>query len=331
MIWPRRCGCGAGIAPRRNATLAPLPADTDRVVLEDGATIHIRPGKDFLVIATGSVSAPPCRWAGLTTEAISKEQSEAAAKIAAASNIVIVGGGPVGVELAGEIRDRFATKRVTIVHRGPFLCSGKAGADKGETVPKAFGDELKAVCEARSIAVRVGTRVDAGADADPSAGFTVPSGPVTLSDGSTLGDVDLVVWATGSRPNNAALVGSMDDKLDAAGRVKVAESLLVPGTDNVFAIGDCAESHGPKTAYHGRMQADLVAKSIAALAGGAATDSLGTFSAGGAAMLVPIGSTAGRAYLPFCGGLTIGDGKVSSIKGKDLFTAQTHKEMGTPE
>ncbi|KAA0152377.1 hypothetical protein FNF29_03943 [Cafeteria roenbergensis] len=242
---------------------------TDRVVLEDGATIHIRPGKDFL--------------------------------------------------------------RVTIVHRGPFLCSGKAGADKGETVPKAFGDELKAVCEARSIAVRVGTRVDAGADADPSAGFTVPSGPVTLSDGSTLGDVDLVVWATGSRPNNAALVGSMDDKLDAAGRVKVAESLLVPGTDNVFAIGDCAESHGPKTAYHGRMQADLVAKSIAALAGGAATDSLGTFSAGGAAMLVPIGSTAGRAYLPFCGGLTIGDGKVSSIKGKDLFTAQTHKEMGTPE
>jgi len=63
---------------------------------------------DFLVLATGSTYSPP-----LTKDERVKEYEAEAAKLKAANSVLIVGGGPVGVELAGEIAVDFPEKKVT--------------------------------------------------------------------------------------------------------------------------------------------------------------------------------------------------------------------------
>eukprot|EP00955_Chlamydomonas_euryale_P065731 359328-Chlamydomonas_euryale.AAC.10 len=54
---------------------------------------------------------------------------ETSAKVAAAKNIVIVGGGPVGVELAGEILEYYVGKKITLVHSGERLLESPYNRD----------------------------------------------------------------------------------------------------------------------------------------------------------------------------------------------------------
>ena len=65
---------------------------------------------------------------------------------AEAGDIVIVGGGPVGVEMAGEIRDKHGDKNITVVSSSDKLVS-KDFDDKFQTSLKAVMDRRKvSVC-----------------------------------------------------------------------------------------------------------------------------------------------------------------------------------------
>ena len=44
-------------------------------------------------------------------------------KIAKAKKVVIIGGGPVGIEMAGELKHFHPSVEVTVIHRGAALCS----------------------------------------------------------------------------------------------------------------------------------------------------------------------------------------------------------------
>lgn len=290
--------------------------------MDGGATIHIRPGRDFLVIATGSTVASPAQYDGLTRAAVATQQAASKAQIDGARHILIVGGGPVGVELAGEIRDAHPDKQVTIVHRGSHLCSSKDGGNGDVPITDTLGASLKNLCEERSIAVRLGVSVPAAAAAHTT------GSDVALSDGSSVEGVDLVVWASGAKPNNAAFKTTMAPSLDESGRLITEPSLLVRGREHVFALGDCAESGASKTAYMAMAQAPIVAKNIKALAGGSAVADLAVQSCGTPAMVVPVGAAHGRGVLPFCGGVQVGNMLVSSAKGSTLFLAKTRGDLG---
>ena len=95
-------------------------------------TVHLAGGDDlslsydFLVIATGTAA-----W---HTEAPASESSVAAMRadaalrvsISAAQSVVVIGGGAVGVEVAGEIKTEFPSKTVTLIHSGKTLMSSEA-------------------------------------------------------------------------------------------------------------------------------------------------------------------------------------------------------------
>ncbi len=51
---------------------------------------------------------------------------DVAGKLQAAKHLVVVGGGPVGLELIGEVLDKYAGKSITLVHSGQQLLEGKA-------------------------------------------------------------------------------------------------------------------------------------------------------------------------------------------------------------
>ena len=46
---------------------------------------------------------------------------ESSFQIDKANNVIIVGGGAVGIELAGEIADKYSAKMITIIHSNTSL------------------------------------------------------------------------------------------------------------------------------------------------------------------------------------------------------------------
>ncbi|KAF2536705.1 hypothetical protein F2Q68_00022242, partial [Brassica cretica] len=96
--------------------------ETD-VMSADGDVI----GYDYLVIATGHSDL----FLKTRQEKLSQYQSEYE-DIRSSKSVLIVGGGPSGVELAAEIAVDFPEKKVTLVHKGPRLLEfiGEKAADK---------------------------------------------------------------------------------------------------------------------------------------------------------------------------------------------------------
>ncbi|RWH75949.1 NAD(P)/FAD-dependent oxidoreductase [Mesorhizobium sp.] len=215
-----------------------------RVVLEDGGSVPF----DTLVLATGARHAyfGHDEWEpfapGLKTiedaTAIRRrillafEQAEREtdpARRQALLTLVIVGGGPTGVELAGTI--------VELAHdtlRGEFRNIDTRQArvvliEAGDRILANFAPQLSDY--ARKALERLGVTVELGR-------------PVTQLDaeGVVFGDKRLpartIIWAAGVAASPAAeWLGTAADR---AGRVIVEPDLTVPGNPDIFVIGDTA-------------------------------------------------------------------------------------------
>jgi NADH dehydrogenase FAD-containing subunit len=80
---------------------------------------------DFLVIATGAgYSGDLIKACRGTAGERRLRLGEWAEQIRLAAHVLVVGGGPVGVEVAGEILEDLPGKRLTLVHRGDALLPG---------------------------------------------------------------------------------------------------------------------------------------------------------------------------------------------------------------
>ena len=155
---------------------------------------------DILVLATGITYGGPATRIS-PDEASSKQGfRDMQAAAAAAHSILIIGGGPVGVELAGEIKEAYPDKTVTIVHSGEHLIS--APANGAVSADPRLGAALAAKAATLGINVLLSQRAEgAGMDvaAARAAGLTVIApgayagrSVVNTSAGARL-DVDLQV------------------------------------------------------------------------------------------------------------------------------------------
>jgi NADH dehydrogenase len=147
--------------------------------------------------------------------------------------VVIVGGGPTGVEMAGALAElrqmEFAThyteidpsmSRIVLVETQDRLL----GAFHPKLSSYALGELRR-----RGVEVRCGERVK-----------EVQAGRAVLGSGDAI-DCGLVIWAAGVGPCQ------LTDVLDLPkvhGRIQVGGDLRVPGFDDVFAIGDMAAASG---------------------------------------------------------------------------------------
>ena len=147
----------------------------------------------------------------------------------AAMNIVVIGGGPTGVELAGA----FAELTRTVLHRDfDHIDPTKVRVRLIEGNPrvlKAFPAELSASAqeqlERRGVEVRTGVRVEA-----------IREGEVVVA-GETI-RADNIIWAAGV--SAAPIAEKLGVETDRAGRVQVLPDLSVPGHPDVFVLGDMA-------------------------------------------------------------------------------------------
>jgi dihydrolipoamide dehydrogenase len=167
---------------------------------------------DRLVLATGSRPAIPPIDGLDSIEYWTNREATRTHKIP--QSLVVMGGGPVGCELA-QFFSRMGSQ-VTIVERGDHLL-GRVHPDAGEVLGELFGEE--------GIDVRIGVGVERAE----------PGIRLHLSDRSTL-DTERLLIATGRRPNVERL-GLDELGVQVSGRgVEVDERLRA--ADNVWAIGD---------------------------------------------------------------------------------------------
>ena len=221
-----------------------LHADVSGVNLEDRSiTCRTSEGGeqvinyDYLIIASGAQSRSPMEPAFRKLEdgshsAMKAHYSSSAGTIAKHKNILIVGGGPVGCELAGEIKAKHPDARVIIASSTDRLC------DKLRTTHEG-SDKIQKGLEKHGITVKLGVEVPVDLDKFKD-GFLEFSEPQSFADGSISG-VTLMILAIGSKPNTQFLPqGLLTDR----GEVKVNEFLQV--NERVYAIGDCNDVKEPK-------------------------------------------------------------------------------------
>ncbi len=161
--------------------------------------------------------------------------SKGSATPGAATSVVIVGGGPTGVEMAGgfaELFDRVLTKdfpeidrtdmSVTLVEAGPRLLS---------SLHPKLGERARVRLERMGVRVELETTVDA-----------VHADRVSLGDGREI-DAATTIWAAGIRAN--PLADSLGAERTRGGRIVVDDHLRLPGHDDVYVVGDIAATRNP--------------------------------------------------------------------------------------
>jgi pyruvate/2-oxoglutarate dehydrogenase complex dihydrolipoamide dehydrogenase (E3) component len=176
--------------------------------VEEGPEVEF----DRLVVATGSAPAIPAVDGLDSVDYWTNQDATRAHEVPA--SIAVMGGGPVGAELA-QFFARMGS-RVTLIERGPRLL-GRVHAEAGAIVEDVFCSE--------GIDVRVDTGVER----------VEPGIRLTLSDGTTV-DAEKLLVATGRRPHVQGLglellgveIGPRGIEVDR--RLRAAE--------NVWALGD---------------------------------------------------------------------------------------------
>lgn len=153
-----------------------------------------------------------------------------------ALNVVVVGGGPTGVETAGAIAELYRSvfakdypsigqdeARVILVEAGPELFS--------MFKPKLREYATKALTE-RTVEVKTGETVAA-----------VAPNRVTLKSGEVI-KAHTLVWGAGLQGNH--FVQSLDLELERGKRIGVGDDLTLPGHPEVYVVGDVAAIYDTK-------------------------------------------------------------------------------------
>ncbi|PON84384.1 FAD/NAD(P)-binding domain containing protein [Trema orientale] len=257
---------------------------------------------DYLVIATGhNDSFPRTR-----PERLSHYEAEFE-KIKSASSILIVGGGPTGVELAGEIAVDFPEKKLTIVHRGTRLLEFVGSKASQKTL-----DWL--------ISKKVEVLLDQSVNLD---GIT--DGVYQTSKGETI-TADCHFLCTGKPVGSSWLTETtLKDSLDTRGRLMVDEHLRVRGHNNVFGIGDITDIKEMKQGYIAQQHAQVAAKNLKLLLKGGKESKLAKYKSSFEVALISLGRKEGVAQFPL---VTISGCIPGKIKSGDLFVGKTRKELG---
>lgn len=241
------------LADQRNATVlmaevTGIDPKGKSVALDDGSRVSY----DYLIVATGAAHSYFGRdeWApfapGLKTleDALDirrrmlvaferAERETDPVKRAAWLTFVVVGGGPTGVELAGQFAEiarhtlRGEFRRIDPHGTRVVLVEGTSrilGA-----YPPDLSKKAQLQLERLGVTTWVG-RMVTGVDAEG------------VSLGAERISAKTVVWAAGVAAS--PLARTLGTPLDRAGRVQVAADLSLPGHPEIFVIGDLASIEG---------------------------------------------------------------------------------------
>ena len=182
-------------------------------------------------------------------------------------HMVVVGGGPTGVEFAGELQDFFEhdlKKWVPDIVGDFHVTLVEALPNVLPMFSKQLIDYTESTFKEESISVKTKTMVKEVTDKYIKAEHTNADGSKELE---TL-PYGLLVWATGNavRPVVKDLMSQIPAQKDSRRGLAVNEYLVVKGTENIWAVGDCAIANYAPTAQVASQEGAFLARLFNSLA-----------------------------------------------------------------
>jgi NADH dehydrogenase FAD-containing subunit len=212
---------------------------------------------DYLVIATGSSYAFPGKIAEYERSVAINLYNNLQGKIEKSEKILIIGGGPVGVELAGEIATDFPSKDITLVHSHSTLF-------RPNTYKEQFYIRVQEQLEKLNVKIIFNDRIQVPNNWDNQPVNYIEGRKTYTTEKNQISILaDLAFVCTGARVNNKSLLnGALKSKINPeTGRLIVNNYLQVDGYENIFAVGDISDKED-KFAYLAGEQGGYVAKLI---------------------------------------------------------------------
>jgi NADH dehydrogenase FAD-containing subunit len=279
----------------------------DRAVAVDGRRITLASGDvlepDYLVLATGSAYPFPAKTEEPLIASARARHRAAHEALLAADRALIVGAGPSGLELAGEIKAFFPDKHVTIADSCEDILVGP--------YDQALRDELRRQLGELGVELRLGTAISELPTAPPA---TLAPIAIATTNGREL-VADIWFRAFGVRAHSQYLEGgTLADRRDERGYVRVDEHLRVVGETHTFALGDLADADRDMAGI-ANAQAAVVAANVRALITG--TGELTRYETFPPMIAIPLGPEGGAGLL--------GDGvadaaTIADLKGRHMGT-----------
>ncbi|PFH49805.1 hypothetical protein AMATHDRAFT_146753 [Amanita thiersii Skay4041] len=276
-----------------------------RVLLESGEYVDF----DVLVLSPGSI------WGGPIAFPEGEQETKEFIKTGrdafkGAQDIVIAGGGAIGIELAGEIKDAWPTKNVTIVH------------GNGALLNKSYPDKFRKRAEQRVRAHDVHLVLDDFVDT-----FEPTNGIIKTRKGVEL-RADLVVSARGPRPNTAFIGSSLGaDVLSDGGFVKILPTFQLPNYLEIFAIGDIIDWPEQKQLLKAVQHAAIVTSNIQAYMSDHGTK-LKQYKGQSETIVITVGKNGGVSYIGILWGIIVGDWLTRLVKSKNVLVNELRGGVG---
>jgi apoptosis-inducing factor 2 len=222
-----------------------------RVTLDSGETLEA----DYVVLATGSTYPFPAKPDVADTSAATDRYTATHAALAVSGRVLLLGAGPVGIELAGEILARWPDKKVTIVDPADEILQGPYKPELRQELRRQLAD--------RNVELLLSTTLRGQPEIDP--GIAQPF-VVSTTSGRTI-SADIWFRCYGVAPVSGYLSDELASARTSEGFIEVTPQLQVKGHPRVFALGDVATADA-KFGGRAQMQGEIVAKNIRALIAG---------------------------------------------------------------
>jgi apoptosis-inducing factor 2 len=285
-----------------------VKVEAGRVTLGSGETVDA----DYIVLATGSDYPFPAKSdIDSTADAHAKVRATHVA-LQAAPRVLLVGAGPVGVELAGEIKAVWPDKQVTLLDVADDVLGTR------------FRPDLKAEVRRQLEAIGVELMLSSPLLEAPQ-GAPGELGTFTVETESGR-QVSADIWfrCYGVSPVSDYLAGDLAAARGPDGFIEVTPYLQVTGQDRVFAVGDVSAADHKMAGIASR-QAQLVADNIRALIAG--DGELGTWQQKPPAIIVPIGPEGGSGQFPDTEEL-VSPEQVAEFKGREMLVGRYAELFG---
>jgi NADH dehydrogenase FAD-containing subunit len=166
--------------------------------------------------------------------------------IKSCARVLIVGGGPVGVETAGEIATDCSHIKVTLITSSEKLVP---------YMPNSFSAKTLAILRQKNVEVIFQDSVDMSNIEN----FKLQS--LVTKKGKCL-EFDAYFLCCGSKPCTGMIKDSFPKWLNNKGQVMVNKNLQVVDNYNIFAIGDCCDTEELKLAFLVMYHAQVVIDNI---------------------------------------------------------------------
>ena len=202
---------------------------------------------DYLVIASGSKYSFPFKEHEALIAHRASSLRNHYEQLHEAQKILIIGGGLSGIELAGEIIDKYPKKEITIVHAADRLMERqKESASKyvqkylEKKGIKVIFNELIQGCVKNEYSTNKGTKIQ----------------------------TDLAFLCVGITPCSSFMKPNFASLVNERGFIAVNEFLQMKDRSNIFVAGDVTDIKEEKTAQLSEKHADVVVENIKRLEAG---------------------------------------------------------------